>query len=295
MEHGRHSAFGLQLAMENEPGSTMPLAQSNSPSDLEFAPRRPLFEIEHALAGDWHGGNAFKTTYFNALSMLFPIGEKFFIDSVRHFRDQIDDSRLLAEVNAFQGQEAVHRKEHQQYNETLCRLHAYDLEKIEKRLVVRLDWVRNNLSKRRQLAGTVAYEHLTAIMANDMLRNEDALHGADPAIAKLWRWHGIEETEHKAVAFDVYMAVGGTVRERRIALLMNSWYFHKDIFGIMAYMFKVDGRHRDLRMWLSGLNFLFGKPGILRRLSFDYFRFFRKGFHPWDDDNRDLIEHWTEQ
>lgn len=269
--------------------------QSKSPSDLEFAPRRPSFEIEQALATDWHGGSAFKTAYFNALSMLFPIGEKFFIDSVRHFRDQIDDPRLLKEVNAFQGQEAVHRLEHQQYNETLCRLRGYDLEKIEKRLIDRLTWVRSNLSAKRQLAGTTAYEHLTAIMADDMLSHDDVMRGADPAVAELWRWHGVEETEHKSVAFDVYLAVGGNVRVRRVALFMNSWYFFKDVFGILGYMLKFDGKHTHVREWLSGLNFLFGYPGVLRRLTFKYFSYFRKRFHPWDHDNRDLIVQWTKQ
>ena len=110
--------------------------QSNSPPDLKFAPRRPSFEIEQALATDWHSGSAFKTAFFNAFSMLFPIGEKFFIDSVLYFKDQIDDPRLLSEIKAFQGQESVHRLEHQQYNETLCRLRGYDLDKIEEPLVV---------------------------------------------------------------------------------------------------------------------------------------------------------------
>ena len=269
--------------------------QSHSPPDLEFSPRRPSFEIEKALATDWHDGNAFRTAYFNALSMLFPIGEKFFIDSVRYFRDQVDDPRLLAEISAFQGQEAVHRLEHQQYNETLCSLRGYDLEKIEKPLRRRREWANKNLSPRRHLAGTCAFEHLTAIMAHDMLTHDDVLWGADPAIAELWRWHGIEETEHKSVAFDVYLVVGGTLRERRIALLMNSWYFFKDVFRILFHMLKVDGRHRNLREWLSGLNFLFGKPGILRRPVFKYFSFFRKRFHPWNHDNRYIIDDWSEQ
>ena len=273
----------------------MTAIQSKSPSDLEFAPRRPSFEFEQALATDWHSGSAFKTAYFNALSMLFPIGEKFFIDSVRYFNDQIEDPRLIVEVKAFQGQESVHRLEHQRYNETLCRLRGYDLGKIEKRLVDRLAWVRENLSASRQLAGTTAYEHLTAIMADDMLRRDDALRGADPAIAELWRWHGIEETEHKSVAFDVYLAIGGTTGERRMALVMNSWYFFKDVFGILGYMLKVDGRHKNILEWLSGLNFLFGYPGILRRLFFKYFRYFGKGFHPWDHDNRNLIKQWTNE
>jgi hypothetical protein len=269
-------------------------AQSKSPPDLEFAPRRPSFEIEKALATDWQGGSPFRTAYFNALSMLFPLGEKFFIDSVIYFRDQIDDPRLLDEIKAFQGQESVHRLEHQQYNETLCRLRGYDLEKIEKPLIERLAWVRSNLSPTRRLAGTAAYEHLTAIMADDMLSNDDAMRDADPAVAALWRWHGIEETEHKSVAFDVYLAIGGTPGKRRMALVMNSWYFFKDTFRILGHMLKVDGKHLNILEWLSGLNFLFGYPGVLRRITFKYFRFFRKRFHPWDDDNRILIERWSD-
>jgi predicted metal-dependent hydrolase len=269
--------------------------QSSSPPDLTFAPRRPSFEIEQALATDWHSGSAFKTAFFNAFSMLFPIGEKFFIDSVLYFKDQIDDPRLLAEIKAFQGQESAHRLEHQRYNEILCRLRGYDLKKIEEPLVRRQAWVYKNLSPTRRLAGTAAYEHLTAILADDMLRNDDVMKGADPAVAELWRWHGIEETEHKSVAFDVYVATGGTVAERRGALLMNTWYFFKDVFGILRYMLKVEGKHTGIREWMSGLNFLFGYPGILRRLTFKYFRFFGKQFHPWNNDNRDLIDQWTNQ
>jgi len=271
----------------------MPQLLSKSPQDLQFAPRRPVFEVEAALAGDWHGGNAFRTAWFNALSTQFPIGEKFFIDSVRYFSDRIDDPRLKSEVRAFQGQESVHRLEHQRYNEKLCELRGYDLEVIESRILQRLNWARRELSPRRQLAGTVAYEHLTATLANDLLGKDDVMRGADPAIAELWRWHAVEETEHKSVAFDVYMAVGGNLRERRIALLMNSWFFFKDTFGITYYMLKVDGKHRSLRVWLSGLNFLFGKPGHIRRCAGHYLRYYGRRFHPWNHDNRQLVDNWA--
>ena len=275
--------------------NSMTTLQSKSPTDLEFAPRRLEFDLEEALAGDWHGGNAFRTAYFNALSTLFPIGEKFFIDTVRYYRDQIDDPRLLKEMKEFQGQEAIHRLEHQRYNETFCRLRGYDLELIEDKLRARLEWAHREISPLRQLAGTVAYEHLTAIMADDMLRHDDVMRDANPAIAQLWRWHGIEETEHKSVAFDVYIAVGGTAKVRRIALLMNSCFFFKDVFRITWYMLKVDGKQWQPRVWLSAVNFMLGKPGILRRGLFSYLSFFRKSFHPWQHDNRNLIENWNNQ
>lgn len=268
--------------------------QSRSPDALEFGPRRPEFELAEALARDWHGGSAFKTAYFNAMSLLFPLGEKFFIDSVRHYRNQIDDPKLLDEITSFQGQEAIHRQEHQKYNEMLCTQRGYDLDRFERPLRERMAWAHRELSASRRLAGTVANEHLTAIMANDMLTHKDALAGASPRVAALWLWHGIEETEHKAVAFDVHVAVGGTVRERRQALLLNTFFFFDDTFRNLRIMLKHDGKLWNLREWLGGLKYLFIKPGILRRVFFAYLRFYRKDFHPWQHDNRELIAEWEQ-
>jgi uncharacterized protein len=268
--------------------------QSKSPESLNFAPRRPDFELAEALAGDWHGGSAFRTAYFNAMSLLFPLGEKFFIDSVRHYRNEIDDPQLRAEITSFQGQEAIHRQQHQKYNELICEQRGYDLDRFEKPLRDRMAWANRELSARRRLAGTVASEHLTAIMANDMLTHKDALDDADPKVAALWLWHGIEETEHKAVAFDVYVAVGGTVWERRQALVMNSYFFFKDTLRNLCIMLKHDGKLWSLREWLDGFKYLFIKPGILRRVFFSYISFYRKNFHPWQHDNRALINEWEQ-
>jgi uncharacterized protein len=268
--------------------------QSKSPESLNFAPRRPDFELAEALAGDWHGGSAFRTAYFNAMSLLFPLGEKFFIDSVRHYRNEIDDPQLRAEITSFQGQEAIHRQQHQKYNELICEQRGYDLDRFEKPLRDRMAWANRELSARRRLAGTVASEHLTAIMANDMLTHKDALDDADPKVAALWLWHGIEETEHKAVAFDVYVAVGGTVWERRQALVMNSYFFFKDTLRNLCIMLKHDGKLWSLREWLDGFKYLFIKPGILRRVFFSYISFYRKDFHPWQHDNRALINEWEQ-
>jgi len=269
--------------------------QSQSPDVLRFGVRRPSFEFTQSLARDWHGGSAFKTAYFNAMSMLFPLGEKFFIDSVRFFRNDIDDPRLVDEMTAFQGQEATHRLQHQKYNELLCERRGYDLERFERPLRDRMAWAYRELSARRRLAGTVASEHLTAIMANDMLKHKDALEGADPQVAALWLWHGVEETEHKAVAFDVFIAVGGTIGERRQALIMNTFFFFRDTFRNLCIMLKDDGKLWNLREWLDGLKYLFIKPGILRRIFFAYLSFYKKDFHPWQHDNRELITEWEQE
>lgn len=273
----------------------MKIQQSRSPDDLAFGPRRASFDLARALAGDWHGGSAFRTAYFNAMSMLFPLGEKFFIDSVRHFKNEIDDPQLLEEITAFQAQESTHRLQHQKYNELLCEQRGYDLDRFEQPMRDRMAWAYRTFSARRRLAGTVANEHLTAIMAGDLLKFRDALADADPNVAALWLWHGIEETEHKAVAFDVFVAVGGTVRERRQALIMNTFFFFKDTFRNLCVMLQHDGKLWSLREWLVGFKYLFVRPGILRRVFFAYLRFYRKDFHPWQHDNRGLIAEWEEE
>lgn len=272
----------------------MTAKQSKSPNALKFGPRRPSFDLAEALAGDWHGGSAFRTAYFNAMSMLFPLGEKFFIDSVRHYRKQVDDPQLLEEITAFQGQEATHRLQHQNYNELLCEQRGYDLDRFERPMRNRMAWAYRELSARRRLAGTVANEHLTAIMASDMLSHEDTLAGADPRISALWLWHGIEETEHKAVAFDVFIAVGGTIRERRQALIMNTFFFFKDTLRNLCIMLKHDGKLWSIREWLHGFKYLLINPGMLRRVFFAYLRFYKKDFHPWQHDNRELIAKWEQ-
>lgn len=268
------------------------LPQDQLPAGPKFGPRRKSFHIEAALSTDWHGRSAFITAWFNAMSMLFPLGEKFFIDSVRHFAGDIDDPRLEGEIAAFQAQEATHRRQHQRYNELLCKMRGYDLERIERNERERIAWAFRELTARRRLAGTTASEHLTAILADDMLSRKEPMAGADPAIASLWLWHGIEETEHKAVAFDVHVAVGGTIGERRRALILNTFFFLKDTMRNLCIMLQHDGKLWSVREWAVGIRYLFVRPGVLRRIFIPWLSFLRRDFHPWQHDNRHLIRAW---
>ena len=46
--------------------------------------RRLLIDLETPFARHWNGGDAFRSAFFNALSMSFPLGEQYFMDSVRN-------------------------------------------------------------------------------------------------------------------------------------------------------------------------------------------------------------------
>lgn len=269
--------------------------QSHTPEYVSILPRDRSHDINDALARDWFGNHPFKTAWFNAMSITFPLGEKFFIDSVRHFSPRIEDPKLQAEIRGFCGQEGFHRREHDHYNQTLCRLRGYDLALLEGRLARNIARAKKFLSPIEQLASTAALEHITAIMAEAAL-NPDAplLESGDPAMQSLWDWHAAEEMEHKAVAFDVYRAVGGSEKLRKRALRQATFFLMFDIMMGLIHMLRRDRKLWRLSIWRDGWRFLFAPGGVLRRLWRPYRDYFRDGFHPWQRDTRSLLDGWKE-
>ncbi len=261
---------------------------STTPEGLVIRPRHMDFEFPDPLPRHWHSGDAFKSHLFDAMSVLFPDGERFFIDSVRLFRDQIDDPVLKEQIRGFIGQEGHHSREHLEYSNRLRDL-GYDIGAIERRAQARIRYTQKKFSARRQLAATAALEHITAIMADGLLKNPEYMAGAHPVMARLWRWHALEETEHKAVAFDVYNQVCGSHRLLRRAMMMGTFFFVLDTTRGLAHMLKRDGLLWNWRVWRDGLNWMWGRNGIFRPLVRTYLDFFKKGFHPWQHDNLDLL------
>ncbi|MCE9650349.1 MAG: metal-dependent hydrolase [Parvibaculum sp.] len=260
---------------------------SRTPHDIQITPRNLNFDVG-PLATDWHSGDAFKTAFYNALSIMFPIGEQHFIDSVKYYRDRITDPVLAGHVRGFTAQESIHRREHQKYNETLCASRGYPLDKLEEPIRRRQAWALKTLPPISHLASTVAYEHWTAMLADSLLRNPEALAGADPEMSALWRWHAIEESEHKAVAFDVYRAVGGTVRLRRWLMVVVTVQFFWDTFRHLRIMLR-DYQGSRFKLWTGGLRYMFGKGGPYNGLLRPYLDYFRSDFHPWDHDNSEVV------
>src|SRR4051812_29945514 len=171
--------------------------------------RRPLVDREAAMPRHWCAGDAFRTAFFDALSMSFPVGEQFFIDSVRNGFKTLpasEQEKFKPEVQGFIGQEATHRRLHSLYNAHLEKLGFTNewADRAARRLKL-LD----GLDPRHALGITAANEHFTAILADWMLRNPDLLGDRDPRLVTLWLWHSSEESEHKCTAFDLYQALDG--------------------------------------------------------------------------------------
>jgi predicted metal-dependent hydrolase len=180
--------------------------------------RKLNVDLSRGFARHWLGGDVYRTAFMNALSMSFPLGEQMFIDSVRAAAPEaVLEPKLRAEVKDFVGQEASHRFVHQQYNAELAR-QGFDYT-LEPEIVKRIALV-TKLPALDRLAITCAFEHYTAMLADFVLRHPEWMEDADPQMRTLWSWHAAEESEHKAVAFDVYRAAGGGYWKRVL------WYLH---------------------------------------------------------------------
>jgi hypothetical protein len=259
-------------------------------------PKRDLrFDLESADLRSWHPEGLHVAHFFNALSIFFPEGESFFIDSVRHFADRVDTKELREAVKGFLGQEAMHSREHRRYNRALVKA-GLPVEKLEKALVKRLDLARRFLSPQDQLAFTIALEHYTAIMAHTLLANDGVVDGADPRMSAVWRWHAIEETEHKAVAFDVYQAAVGDdvfayLRRAWMMLLVTATFWaHVSLYHFR--LVRADGAGSDARGGWRLFRFLWIHPGTMRQIVRPWLGYFSPRFHPWQHDNSELVATW---
>ena len=270
---------------------TVRTVASKTPKNMIPKVRRPQFAFSEAndMPRYWWDNDPAKTLLLAALSASFPPGERFFIDSVRHYQDQITDPELKKAIKGFIGQEAHHSREHELMNGFLQE-RGVDLARLEREILGFMNLMRKYLSPERQLAHTVAVEHFTALMAEEFLLKYDALEQMDPRIAPIWAWHAIEESEHKAVAFDVYKAIGGSEFTRVTEMMVVSVLFPVFSAVHLVQLMKEDGQLGNMKSWLSGLNYMWGRPGVFRKLLPSYFKFYSPEFHPWDHDARGLVE-----
>lgn len=237
---------------------------------------------------DWFAGDAYGSTLLNALSLMFPEGERFFVESVRRYRDRVADPALRQRVDGFIGQEAMHGKAHRELNRWLePELGAG----VERDLRVVLDAIRR-LPPRVQLGVTCALEHFTAIMAAGLF-DDPRQHGAmHPQLRPLWLWHAFEESEHKAVAFDVYQLAAAPLAERRAVMAATTAVFFAAVLVFHLRLMAPRGLLTRPWRWLRGLDLMWGRTGHFRRLVPAYLAFYRRGFHPDDLGGAAQLERW---
>lgn len=230
----------------------------------------------------WFGGDPFKTRMFDALSLTFPDGERYFIESVRLFRDKIKDPELQLRVADFIRQEAQHGMAHDKMNQVM-RDQGMPVDQFIQTLNKMFKFELTKRSPAYNIAMTAAAEHLTALMADTFYSHKETLQDAHPYVRALLAWHAIEEMEHRDVAFDVMKQVGEVPEfTRKFALAFTTVL----MLGFTTYraniMLKHDGFDRlsRLKMTVKGLPWFVGSNGMLTKMRKPYAEWFKQDFHP---------------
>ncbi len=262
---------------------------------IPIKPRKVTFDVS-TVPRHWNGGDPVLTRFFDALSVHFPEGERFFIQSVRNFQDRVKEPGLREDIRHFIRQEGQHGIVHDRFNEVMVG-QGVDVDKITSNLRRFIRSSQKYLPEKYQLAMTAAFEHFTATLGEAMLKDEtDMFTEADPVMRAMFLWHGVEEVEHKAVAYDVYQtAAGGGYLSRVSALVVTMLMIHLVVGPVFVNMLRLDGAMRQPGVLMRGLNRLYGRRGILTRMLPEFLAWFRPGFHPWDTGMPEKVAAWLEE
>jgi len=266
------------------------VAKAKTPADLTITPRDRRFGRDAAQGRWWMAGDPVATAFHNSLSITFPKGEAMFIESVKAFRDGAPP-KLEAEIRAFVQQEVMHSREHVAFNKRVVEA-GYDFAPLEAVVDEMLAIIKTRPPV-VNLAATMALEHYTAILASVILSKRDYFKGVDREQADMWRWHAIEEIEHKGVAYDTWLhATKDWSKWKRwrlkslMMLLVTVNFWKKRVDGSVELL-RQDGITKWVRtrVWW----YLIGNPGLLRKIFLPWLAYFLPGFHPWNHDDRALI------
>lgn len=262
----------------------------------EIVVRRPGLEYpDEALPRHFVADDLLRSHIAAMLSALFPEGEDFFVRSVRNYRDKITDPELKEQVKGFIGQEALHGREHRAFNDRLQQL-GYPTRFVDRSVKAGLALLAKVAPKRDQLAVTAALEHYTATLAETLLRDAGARSEfASEEIRTLFSWHALEETEHKAVAFDVFQHVCGKRYVRVGVMYAVHVGFLLAMAAAVALSLARDPAARNPRRLLRSIRNLRTHPFFNREVVRRLLDYNRADFHPDDHDTTELLEHWRKE
>lgn len=253
--------------------------------------RRQSFDFA-ATPKYYFDNNPLLSYLLTALSLTFPHGERFFVHSVRNVRDQIKNDTLQKDVSAFIGQEAMHSHAHEDFNRFVEGL-GLNIQPILDSEYEKIEYAKSKLNHKQQLAVTCALEHFTAIIAQYLLEHPDFHRQLNPRVAKLWMWHALEETEHKAVAFDVYQEIfADQVTRKRIMRIITTTFLSRISYLTFKLLLNDPVGRKQWRQHITAFKQL---KDVFTTLVPAYLDYYQDNFHPNQHDSTQITAQWRKQ
>lgn len=259
----------------------------------DIEPRHIHFVLPEPPIKFWHSQSDIKTYHFNALAVFLPTLERLVVLSLKKAIHSEITPELKSQVVSLVAQEAIHGREFNVYNQSAVLAHfKLNVKDYKMRLFRGLFGLFNKLIPTFHYAVSAAGEHLTAISADLFLQEPQWFEGMSPEYSAIWRWHCIEEIEHKTVAYDVFQSLNGNYLLRVFGMIMMTWVFCIMHIKPIWQMMKKDSQHKKYRFYVDLFKYYWGKEGLYRKLFKPYFDYFKPRFHPSLHQNGFLIASW---
>ena len=269
--------------------TTKKTSTSKAYNHEEIKVRRVNFIFNKDNPRFYYKNNPFSTHFINALHIVFPTGERFFVNSVLKHQKEITDDKLKKQVRNFCGQEGVHSAMHEKFwkildeNGYIIKGYENHIDKLLHKIIAKIE-IEGTRINNIDLTATVCLEHFTALFGHALFEHVELNQDIVPKdMAELFQWHAAEEIEHKNVAFDVFQKVDKDEHIKRVTLMpivTALLYFYLGI-GTMMLIYQ-DRKH--LKLTKLPKQFYDFATGLFSDLHGDlvkeYFSFFKKDFHP---------------
>lgn len=253
-------------------------------------PHRIEVHFDESLPRHWFGGNAFLTHMLNTWTAIFPDAERYFVRWSKKALASVTDPKVKKDIQGFIGQETMHAMQHEKLWE-LLRQQGYNLDPVL--WVIQkfaFDWLEKSLPDNANYALVAGLEHFTAMFGEIYFENPELMQKMHPEMRRLFEWHAAEEIEHKAVAYDQFMAVDGRYLLRTAVMNLAVVGFYLITFGNTLYFMAQDRSLYNPREWLTMLDVFFGKHQLALKTFLKFLEYYKPDFHPWDNQNYHLAQ-----
>ncbi len=281
-------------------------ATDQSKLDVRKKPNVPVrhmeFNFDSANLDDrFYEGTELSSAYFEALSIFLTYGEDLVIDTARYHRQFVKDPELKRLVTVLIGQEAIHSKMHNEFNDVLAE-HRFPVTFYRFLADKVFEYGFKRLSNRMQLSLMAGIEHFTAVLSEYMMKNEAVFYTTDDEKQRaLWMWHMLEESEHKDIAFDVFQELSDDygLRMRGFALAAFTILFLVPLGGSLIPLIRKPTNLINLHYWKDvkrSLTLIAGpKKGVWGSTLGHIIDYTRRDFHPKDHDTSVYLEYYKKK
>lgn len=257
-----------------------------------ITPRPVKFTFKDHYPKYWYDYNPAKTYYANVLAAYIPHCEKFIISTVKSCRDMVKNPTLKEDIKAFLQQESYHTREHFKFLHKVVMPHYPGLKLSHNKFFILLIFMIVG-GKKTRLVMTAAGEHFTAVLSHLFLSQPELFNGIDDELVEFWRWHFIEEIEHKSVTFDMLDEAKCGYLLRVYGFLLATLFYFSAVFRAYIQMAKQDKCLLSFKFYWQSIKYFWGKSGVMRQCVKPYLAFLNPKFHPSQIEDNELIERWV--